>query len=72
MKLNDLFFFSVLIGLAPMASAQGGCADEIIISGNSYLCQGETAELSVSSDSEVTWNTGDTLSSIIVDLIVSR
>jgi len=67
MKLNDLFFFSVLIGLAPMASAQGGCADEIIISGNSYLCQGETAELSVSSDSEVTWNTGDTLSSIIVD-----
>lgn len=50
-----------------MASAQGGCADEIILSGNPYLCPGETAGLSVNSDSEVIWNTGDTLSSIIVD-----
>ena len=67
MKMNELFFLSVLIGFAPIASAQGGCADEILLSGNSYLCPGETAELSVSSDSEVIWNTGDTLSSIIVD-----
>ena len=67
MKLYELFLLSALIGLVPRASAQGGCADEIILSGNSYLCPGETAELSVSSDSEVIWNTGDTLSSIIVD-----
>ena len=67
MKLNELFLLSLLIGLVPMASAQGGCAEEILISGNSYLCPGETAVLSVNSDSEVIWNTGDTLSSIIVD-----
>ena len=67
MKLYELFLLSVLIGLVPRALAQGGCADEIILSGNSYLCPGETAELSVTSDSEVIWNTGDTLSSIIVD-----
>jgi hypothetical protein len=67
MKLNGFFFLSFLCALVSIASAQVGCADEITLSGNSYLCPGETAVLSVNSGSEVIWNTGDTVSSIIVD-----